>query len=250
MELTQTQLADAVGTTQQNVAGWEKGKSLPKQATFDRLVEVFGEHSVVAALPPRGEILLAHSAIDNAMEPAFRRTQESLGHVVMVTDVPAGVTPLPILQNRRLRNETLRELLPEKLRGNTEVALTLHDLTYRVDYLSENLCVEIKTPTPSNVLGSARSAIQQLYLFNSVLKQNAKAGGAHPKPLLILIKGDINLWDSPNNNPRGKFILTEAGVMGITVAFVDTLEAAASYIKARESDPSSTRVAQYEDEDY
>lgn len=56
LELTQTQLADAVGTTQQNVAGWERGKSLPKTPTWERLVELFGKDSIIAALPPRGEI--------------------------------------------------------------------------------------------------------------------------------------------------------------------------------------------------
>ena len=56
LELTQTQLADAVGTTQQNVAGWESSKSLPKTPTWERLVELFGKNSPVAALPPRGEI--------------------------------------------------------------------------------------------------------------------------------------------------------------------------------------------------
>ncbi len=56
MELTQGELADKIGTSQQNVAAWEASKSLPRPELHDALVGVFGKHSVIAALPPRGEI--------------------------------------------------------------------------------------------------------------------------------------------------------------------------------------------------
>jgi DNA-binding XRE family transcriptional regulator len=56
MELTQGELADKIGTSQQNVAAWEASKSLPRPELHEELVKVFGKHSVIAALPPRGEI--------------------------------------------------------------------------------------------------------------------------------------------------------------------------------------------------
>ncbi len=62
--MTQDQLALAVGTTQQNVAGWEASKSLPRPDIFDNLVEVFGPDSVVAGLPPRGQIQLTNQATE------------------------------------------------------------------------------------------------------------------------------------------------------------------------------------------
>lgn len=77
LELTQTQLAELVGTTQQNVAGWERGKSLPKHPTWEKLCEVFGKHSIINNLPPKGEIpggteiLLANQVIDRAQTNAI-----------------------------------------------------------------------------------------------------------------------------------------------------------------------------------
>lgn len=67
-KLTQTQLADLAGTSQQNIAGMEAGRSLPKQAIFDKLCEVFGQHSSVAQLPPRGVIRMGYDVVEDVME--------------------------------------------------------------------------------------------------------------------------------------------------------------------------------------
>ena len=63
-QLTQTQLAVLAGTSQQNIAGMEAGRSLPKEAIFEKLVEVFGKHSSVAQLPPRGVIKLGYDTVE------------------------------------------------------------------------------------------------------------------------------------------------------------------------------------------
>lgn len=63
-QLTQTQLATLVGTSQQNIAGMEAGRSLPKEAIFEKLVEVFGKHSSVAQLPPRGVIKMGYDTVE------------------------------------------------------------------------------------------------------------------------------------------------------------------------------------------
>lgn len=64
-QLTQTQLAKIVGTSQQNIAGIEAGRSLPKDDLFDKLVEVFGRHSAVAQLPPRGVIKFGYDTVED-----------------------------------------------------------------------------------------------------------------------------------------------------------------------------------------
>ena len=58
LKMTQTQLAEAIGTSQQNVGGMERGLSLPRPELFDKMVEVFGKHSPVANLPPRRDVLI------------------------------------------------------------------------------------------------------------------------------------------------------------------------------------------------
>lgn len=90
LELTQTQLADKIGTSQQNVAAWEAGKSLPRPEVFDALVEVVGRHSVIAALPPRGEIpggtelLDANVAIYNAELSARNAVPSSFAQALVI----------------------------------------------------------------------------------------------------------------------------------------------------------------------
>ncbi len=77
-KLTQTQLADIVGTSQQNIAGMEAGRSLPKQAIFDKLCEVFGQHSSVAQLPPRGVIRMGYDVVEDVMEKSRSTPQRTL----------------------------------------------------------------------------------------------------------------------------------------------------------------------------
>lgn len=72
-QLTQTQLANLVGTSQQNIAGMEAGRSLPKEAIYDKLCEVFGKHSDIAQLPPRGVIKLGYDTVENARVKSERR---------------------------------------------------------------------------------------------------------------------------------------------------------------------------------
>ena len=95
LQMTQDQLAVAVGTTQQNVAGWEAGKSLPRPETFDRLVETFGPHSVVAALPPRGEIQMAYQLIEDVMVKS--KGEEAVGPLTLVAQAQAA-DPFAILR--------------------------------------------------------------------------------------------------------------------------------------------------------
>ena len=94
LELTQTQLADAVGTTQQNVAGWERGKSLPKTPTWERLVELFGKDSIIAALPPRGEIPGGNEIMHSNRAILTAQTKAEFSHIKSLPQpTPAPTAP-------------------------------------------------------------------------------------------------------------------------------------------------------------
>lgn len=227
MGLTQARLAEVLGTSQQNIAGMEKGLSLPRPDLHERMVDIFGNTSVIAALPPRRDLLLATEAISKASATAslatFQRQQENLN----TTDDP--VKPeMKVPRLRRDRNNDLKALLPPELHNNVERVLAVFDTFYRVDYLSDKLCVEIKSPAnlPS-VLSAARAAMQQLHIYASVLKQQYKD---YPQPMPVLVHGCMNIWTSPDNNPRGKTVVVEGGLMGIRVVIVDTLAQAADFI--------------------
>jgi len=233
--LTQAQLSNKIETSQQNVAAMEKGLSLPRHDLYERMVAFFGNTSVIAALPPKRDLLMATEAIGKASAsssaPMFQRRQESLSEEEEVRPViPEMRTP----RLRRERNLTLRELLPSELRGNVEKSLTFIDTVYRVDYLSDKLCVEVKSPVniPS-VLTSARLAMQQLYLFTNVIKvlhPNIQL----PRASLVLVKGGLDIWASHDNNPVGKTVIMEAGIMGVAVLLAEDMAQAAKYIAALE----------------
>lgn len=85
LEMTQVQLAEAIGTSQQNIGGMERGLSLPRPELHDKMVELFGRHSPVANLPPRRDVLIPGASAEvierassGASSVSFNRKQEVL----------------------------------------------------------------------------------------------------------------------------------------------------------------------------
>lgn len=58
----QSELAEKIGTSQQNVGHWEAGRTVPRIALHEKLLVLFGQDSPLAALPPRGSINLGATA--------------------------------------------------------------------------------------------------------------------------------------------------------------------------------------------
>ncbi|NMM13871.1 MAG: helix-turn-helix transcriptional regulator [Rhodoferax sp.] len=63
--ITQGQLAERTNTTQQNVAGLESDKSLPRPELFSKIIEVFGRDSILATLPSTRRILMIAPEINH-----------------------------------------------------------------------------------------------------------------------------------------------------------------------------------------
>lgn len=66
--LNQDELARRIGSKQQTVSGWESGKSVPGPAYQAKLVELFGKHCRVSAIPKRGEFRLMLEAQNGYVE--------------------------------------------------------------------------------------------------------------------------------------------------------------------------------------
>jgi transcriptional regulator with XRE-family HTH domain len=66
--LNQDELARRIGSKQQTVSGWEAGKSVPGPHYQAQLVEVFGKHCRVSAIPKRGEFRLLLEAKNGYVE--------------------------------------------------------------------------------------------------------------------------------------------------------------------------------------
>lgn len=209
MGLTQKELADRVGTVQQSVGGWEAGRSLPRPEMFDKLVEVFGPHSPVAALPPRGQIVQRAKYGPSPMRP-FKEINESRikreldARLARAVEEPVRVYPHqeaaidglmsgPVVQSLDSRfanarratairrahlRDTLRDLLPEELHRHMEARIPAHHLQARADYISDRLCLEIirsgfgsgRSPAEALNVQSARLGMQRLLVSRALLR--------------------------------------------------------------------------------
>lgn len=66
--LKQSELAKRIGSKQQTVSGWERGESVPGPTYQNKLVELFGKHCRVSAIPKRGEFRIMLEARHGAVQ--------------------------------------------------------------------------------------------------------------------------------------------------------------------------------------
>jgi len=194
MELTQAQLADRIGTSQQNIAGMEKGLSLPRPDLHDRMVDLFGSDSVIAALPPKRDLLLATEAIGKASATAALETISQ----VKGFDYAREVLPSRVVTSADWRRaaaidpkatrEALREVLPVEYHQYIDGWVLspenqrIPGVGYRADYLSPGLCVEMKRVFMGHrLLEVVRLGIQQISLFRNILESKERVESLHPQ---------------------------------------------------------------------
>lgn len=238
--LTQTQLAERMKTTQQNIGHWESGRSLPKHDAYEKLLEVFGTDSLLSHLPPRGQINVGPAG-------GFTKTRELMVDVVSPDGTSAKIEAVQAWadgataaqRNQRMEVE-VTEALPAHLRHNVERKIDLHGITYRPDYLSDKVCAEVRYVTGNRVDVVSRTGMQQLLLFKNILTAQGKAPA---QTLLILVAGDMMQVVS---NAALK-MHAEARALGVDLVYCNTPQAAASTIAQCESGRFPTEV---EEEDY
>lgn len=231
--LTQTQLAEKMETSQQNIGHWESGRSMPKHDAFERLLRVFGADSLLSHLPPRGEIRspIAKAFVELAGPDG---TSQRIEAVQAWAD---GANAVP--RNQRIEVE-MAEALPAHLRQNVEQKIELHGITYKPDYLSPRVCAELRFVSGSRIDLVSRTGMQQLLLFRHILSLR----GPEPKHfVLILVAGDMMQMVS---NTAMK-MHTEARALGVELVYCNTPDAAALTI----ADYESGRLpSESEEEDY
>ena len=220
--LTQTQLANALGTSQQNVASWESGRSVPRARTLARLVEYFGPNSPIARLAPKGRL-----------EPSVpvRLVSTSPGEPDVVQDLRT------IWRNTAGDNPTrhppdLRKHLAERLQGFVEHPIRLGNRTARADYWSPALGLEFfqvsANSPPLSILQRARAAMQQLLVWNRI------DPGSRKLALVIVVEDAASIL-------QGSLLermTTESSVLGIEVVYTSAIHGVVNVIEQTEDGKS------------
>ena len=240
-ELNQTQLAELVGTTQQNIGNWEAGRNLPKQDAFDKLIEVFGKDSALALLPPKGEIRLEGKAVSSANTKAELVTAPSrvdLTHTQTGEKLDEAQLNALWVQGRQQSEERFATALPEHLRqfvhrrvgGPGASSSKQNTLQYVADYLSPKLCVEIKRITGNRLETSARLGMHQLVVYRKMLELHEP--DLERTYVLALVLDNIGALLTGKGLQRITF---ESALLDQELGFHNALEGIADTIRRRES---------------
>lgn len=217
LDLTQQELADKVGTNQQNIGGWEAGRTIPKQDARDKLLEVFGKNSPLALLPYRGEITLSGKATMGVSAVGALSTFTQLAK----DWAPDGPGPADI-------EAALLQELPNELKGYVGKAIEFNGKVYRPDYLSPGYCIEIKRVTGNRIELVARTGMQQLMVYRAAL---ARGTDSMPAFVLILVLDQITALGGKGFTK----ITAEAELLGIHMVYCNHVNAAAMSVEGVEN---------------
>lgn len=239
--MNQTQLGELVGTTQQNIGHWEAGRTMPKQESYEKLLEIFGADSPLSYLPPRDEIRLEARAIAQASSKAVLDVKPSTA-----AQYPPEVkfaSPSDAMSRRKNLMATLETDLPFHLKQFLDKPVEFKGFTYLADYVSSALCVKIYTPQDErNVLISARLGMQTMLMLKAALKA---AEPDKERAFLLCIV-------SPHSSSRWvggawKRIDTEAEALGLIACFSNELNGISGVIERIEEVGIANFMAEVDD---
>ncbi|MER2552585.1 MAG: helix-turn-helix domain-containing protein [Thauera sp.] len=205
--LTQVQLGEKLGVSQQTVAEWEAGRGFPRPARRDRLAEILG---IEIGLPPRYAGFVAASARENREETKQLRLSG-------IAEAQKEGTP----RDGRHRSPAsameaaFREALPEDLRQYCEASLPFGPNRFLADYMSDKVVAELKM--------SSMMLTERLYASLWQLVTLAKLINNRRFVLIVI----------PLNQGRGTIhqrIQAEAWLHGIEIHVADSPERAAQII--------------------
>jgi transcriptional regulator with XRE-family HTH domain len=244
LKMSQEQLAKMLDVSQQAVANWEAGTSHPRRDRRARLMQILGPGAALAKNPPRYDFVPAEPArsalrgtrIERVLdlEEAQTKTPEELTQIQAeqrarfeATKRKIEVVMARVERDRKIMLNTLPESLHQYLKRSIAIGATNRYL----DYLSPRLGVEIKR-TPSNkFLNWQHMAPSLVHL--AVVRNIAQALDVKPEYMLIVVNED-GLPSSRNAMQR---LMFDAGVLGVSVHEVPSMEAAGHLIAQIEAEP-------------
>lgn len=140
-EMTQDQLGEMLGTTQQNVGSWERGRTSPRKELLDKLLEIFGPDSQIAKVAARGPIetdeMPARTLLGHHYPPGFNREGPA-------TEDDAAREQARLARREAMRRMSLRPHLPPEWAERCEIRRSFGVLNFWPDYMSDQYIVEVK----------------------------------------------------------------------------------------------------------
>lgn len=140
-EMTQDQLGEMLGTTQQNVGSWERGRTSPRKELLDKLLEIFGPDSQIAKVAAQGPIETHEAPVVRNWEGYYPPGQ---GRAPLSTEDAARAQARQADRRELIRQTSLEPHLPPEWRDRCEVKRSLGSLHLYADYMSDQYIVEIK----------------------------------------------------------------------------------------------------------
>lgn len=220
-QLSQDQLADAVGVSQQAVANWENGKSRPKGTRLDKLYDVLGREF-------KEEMETNPELAALSLSPVTRNTpRERVGMPPPNDPAPRitlAVNPLARNLAEELEQE-IRGRLPDYLQENLGRAVTLAGHKWQADYLSDTVHIEFLSFDQSRIHRSILAErLRRIALRMLTIRL---IQGDHVSGLLSVI---IVISPSSQTSILPSSVLFELALHQIEVAFVQSAEQAAGLL--------------------
>ena len=167
--LSQEQLADLLGTSQQTIGNWESGTQ-PRGTALKRINHLLATYQDGDPPTPTNFSERNHTMAALADIGVKPRSSHGFppGYVVNVIGRPLDAAPS--FSSREFLVETL-EHLEGRVAAKTDVKLDYMGVRQRIDYLTEKVCAEVKLyrqgPSPIADLGIYQlSTIRQIHKIN------------------------------------------------------------------------------------
>lgn len=229
LKMSQDQLADLLGVSQQAVANWEAGVSMPRRERRARLLQILGPGAELTKNPPRYEFIPSEDR--PVSQPTRSLTGEHTEPADMAAnpDFPRRLPPSPMHLVREERFREFRARLPKELHAYVNNRVTIGAQTRELDYLSPRWGIEVKPVRDRNVMSMATGpALVRLAVIRGIADQGLRPPREYA---LILVSENGPMQASPGLQR----LMFDAGVMGISVYQVESFAQAGDLVRQLES---------------
>lgn len=269
--MTQTDLSRKTGISQQSIAKWESGASVPRPSNLLTLSIALGV-TTQDLLDPRSIYVSPLARINEARTTLAERAEEikAAGEEVVhnletntvnrinVPRMPPRFPPGAVAHREHyekaaaFEQEILKQLRQFGLNPKYEAEVRVGPISYRVDFALPGLLVEVLYLPHSNTLGNALLAVTHRAWKLAVLRAGRSYELPRLSPLLIIAMPENeelvahSAYPRAGNIRRRKF---EAALLGVDIEEVNSAAAAAKMIIDRVKSAQETETEQtYSDE--